>query len=188
MQQHRLDANRRPLEKAYIKASKLQSDRGVFVSIEEPKLTVPATTRAVLRSESRRLLDFIDPLSHVKPVHDVSKAALAERKKHAKRRVIQQLQRQEVGVSLQAELNPRVEHLQPLTSKWSRSILMRDNEGLLSKLESGISKFSLISSRLSRGKTKIGRMQLLANPSMVISESNEASQYDSRRQLEIAPL
>jgi hypothetical protein len=88
LQQHKLDANRRPLEKAYIKANKLQADRGVYVSMEEPIPKMPATTRAVLRSESRRLLDFIDPLAFVKPAHDVSKAALAERKKHAKRRVI----------------------------------------------------------------------------------------------------
>jgi hypothetical protein len=41
---------------------------------------MPITTRAVLRSESKRLLDYIDPLAFVKSSLDVSKEALAERK------------------------------------------------------------------------------------------------------------
>jgi hypothetical protein len=56
--------------------------------MDENKKILPTKTRAVQRSESKRLLDYNDPLFHVKSVLDVSKEALAERKEHAKRRVL----------------------------------------------------------------------------------------------------
>ena len=60
--------------------------------------TVPTSARNINRAESKKkLLSTIDPQYAIKPAVDYSKETIAERKRQAKRRVMQQQQKDAIS-------------------------------------------------------------------------------------------